>query len=142
MADEKSKYKQNNNKSMKQLKIWSIMMLMALMMPMSTSAQNIKNDSEPYEVYCAFHGELQVSGKFKPKRFLWGEEKDEIKLTDKNGKKLEFNNMVDIANYLAKRGWKVRDCETFSSHIFIVFAKTIRNDSEAKEGLYFTTDFK
>ena len=50
--------------------------------------------------------------------------------------------MVDIANYLAKRGWKLRDSETFSTHIFIVFAKTIKNDSEAKEGLYFDTDFK
>ena len=117
-------------------------MLIVLMMPISTSAQNIKNDGEPYEVYCAFHGELQVSGKFKPKRFIWGDEKDEIKLTDKNGKQLIFNNLVDVANYLAKRGWKVRDSETFSSSIFIVFVKTIRNDSEAKEGLYFNTDFK
>lgn len=126
---------------MKQLKIWSMMMLMMITMPMNTSAQNIKNDGEPYEVYCAFHGQLQLSGKIKPKKFLWGEEKDEIILTDEKGEKLGFKNLVDIANYLAKRGWKVRDCETFSDNIFIVFAKTIRNDSEAKEGLYFDTDF-
>jgi hypothetical protein len=126
----------------KQLTFWSLLLLIALTMSISSSAQTIKNDGEPYEVYCAFHGELQVSGRFKPKRFIWGNEKAEIKLTDENGKRLEFNNLVDIANYLAKRGWKVRDTETFSANIFIVFAKTIRNDSEAKEGLFFNTDFK
>ena len=119
-----------------------ILLLAFLFVSIFASAQNIKNDGEPYEVYCAFHGEQQVSGKFKPKRFLWGDEKDEIKLTDEKGEKLEFNNLVDVANYLAKRGWKIRACEPFMTHIFIVFAKTIRNDSEAKEGLYFDTDFK
>ena len=119
-----------------------ILLLALLFVSAFANAQNIKNDGEPYEVYCAFHGELLLSGRFKPKSFIWGDEKDDIKLTDENGKKLEFNNLVDVANYFAKRGWKVRDCEKFSASIFIVFAKTIRNDSEAKEGLYFDADFK
>ena len=51
------------------------------------SAQNIKNDGEPYEVYCALQGESQLFGKFKLKRFIWGEEKDEINLTDEKGKR-------------------------------------------------------
>ena len=59
-----------------------IFLLVFLFISVLASAQNIKNDGEPYEVYCAFHGELQISGKFKPKKFLWGEEKDEIKLTE------------------------------------------------------------
>lgn len=118
-----------------------MLFIVFLFVSMFANAQNIKNDGEPYEVYCAFHGELQLNGKFKPKSFLWGEENHEIKLTDENGKKLKFNNLIEVANYLAKRGWKVRDCETFRSSIFIVFAKTIKKDIEAKEGLYFDTDF-
>jgi hypothetical protein len=35
MADEKSKYKQSNNKLMKKLKIWSMMMLMVMEMPLN-----------------------------------------------------------------------------------------------------------
>ena len=35
MADVKSKYKQNNNNAMKQLKIWSMMMLMVMAMPLN-----------------------------------------------------------------------------------------------------------
>jgi hypothetical protein len=50
--------------------------------------------------------------------------------------------LVEVANYLAKRGWKMRDCESFMDNIFIIFAKSIRKDSEAKEGLYFDTDFE
>jgi hypothetical protein len=34
MTDEKSKYKQNNNNAMKQLKVWSMMMLMVMEMPL------------------------------------------------------------------------------------------------------------
>lgn len=128
-------------KNLKLMNMKKILLLAFLFVSVITNAQNIKNDGELYEVYCAFHGQLQINGKFKPKRFLWGEEKDEIKLTDEKGEKLKFNNLVEVANYLAKRGWKVRDCETFSDNIFIIFAKSIRKDSEAKEGLYFDTDF-
>jgi hypothetical protein len=120
----------------------NILLLVLFFVSTFASAQNIKNDGEPYEVYCAFYGEAMLSGRFKPKSFLWGEVKDEVKLTDEKGKKLEFNNLVEVANYLAKRGWKMCDCERFSASIFMVFTKTIRNDSEAKEGLYFDTDFK
>ena len=117
-------------------------MIALLFVSVFANGQNIKNDGEPYEVYCAFHGELLLNGRFKPKSFVWGEEKYEVKLTDEKGKKLEFKNLADVANYLAKRGWKMRDCERFSTSIFMVFVKTIRNDSEAKEGLYFDTEFQ
>lgn len=119
-----------------------ILLIALLFVSAFANGQNIKNDGEPYEVYCAFHGEWLLNGRFKPKSFVWGEEKNEVKLTDEKGKKLEFKNLADVANYLAKRGWKMRDCESFSTSIFMVFVKTIRNDSEAKEGLYFDTEFQ
>jgi len=51
-----------------------ILLLALLFVSIFANAQNIKNDGEPYEVYCAFHGELLLSGRFKPKSFVWGEE--------------------------------------------------------------------
>ena len=44
MADEKSKYKQNNNNAMKQLKIWSMMMLMILAMPLMVACGSDSDD--------------------------------------------------------------------------------------------------
>lgn len=119
-----------------------VLLLALLFVSVLANAQNLKNDGKPYETYCAFHGELQIGGGFKPKSFLWGEEKDEVKLTDEKGKKLKFNNLIEISNYFAKRGWKMFDCETYTTNVLCIFVKTVKNDSEAKEGLYFNTDFK
>ena len=119
-------------------------MLLALLsfFCLALSAQNIKDNGEPYEVYCACTGDWIISGAVKPKHIIWGDQKEVVHLTTKEGKKIKFNNMVDVANYLSKRGWKVRDSETLSTHIFVVYVKTVRSDDEAKEGLYFDTDFK
>ena len=45
MADEKSKYKQNNNRNaLKRLKIWSMMMLMILAMPLMVACGSDSDD--------------------------------------------------------------------------------------------------
>ena len=44
MADEKSNYKQSNNKLMKQLKIWSMMMLMVMAMPLMVACGSEGDD--------------------------------------------------------------------------------------------------
>jgi len=44
MADEKSKYKQSNNKLMKKLKIWSMVMLMILAMPLMVACGSDGDD--------------------------------------------------------------------------------------------------
>lgn len=44
MADVKSKYKQNNNNAMKQLKIWSMMMLMVMAMPLMVACGSDGDD--------------------------------------------------------------------------------------------------
>ena len=111
-------------------------------MCIGANAQNIKNDGEPYDYYCVYYGQAQASGKIKPTKLIWGERKDEVKLTNSAGDVIEFNNMVDVSNYFSKRGWKVFDVETFHSSWAIIFVKSVRNDNEAKEGLYFNKDFK
>ena len=75
-----------------------LLLLAFLFVSVFANAQNIKNDDEPYEVYCAFHGQLQISGKFMPKgtgvilsqseipdadsRFLEGEHKNRNNIRD------------------------------------------------------------
>ncbi len=123
------------------MKRFIICLLSIMVIAMACDAQNIKNDGEPYEVYCACYGDLLLNGKVKPKKIIWGDLNDEVSLMTEDGKKIRFNNMVDVANYLSKRGWKVHNTETLSAHVFVVFSKTIKSDGEAKEGLYFDTDF-
>ena len=113
-----------------------------VMMTIGACAQNYKNDGKPYAFYCQFIGEMQASGKVKPKRIIWDDIKGETKLTDKEGKVLEFNNMVELMNYMSKRGWTFVDCEIYgSSWYYYFFVKTVTNDKDAREGFYFESDF-
>ena len=119
-----------------------LIMLLFAFVTIGANAQNIKFDNEPYDYYCVYYGQEHVSGTIKPKKLIWGDRKDEVKLTNSAGEVIEFNNMVDVSNYFSKRGWKVLDIKTFHSYWAIIFVKSIRNDYEAKEGLYFNKDFK
>jgi len=89
-----------------------------------------------------FYGMMQINGKVKPQKLIWGENKEEVKLTTPDGNAIEFNNMIDVANYLSKRGWKYVDCEVYHSTWCAFFVKRVKSDEEAKEGLSFDTDFK
>ena len=119
-----------------------ILSLVFLLLSLSVNGQEKNSDSETFDYYCAYYGQLQMSGKVKPKKLIWGDNKDEVKLTDKDGKEIEFRNMVDVANYLSKRGWKFVESETFHDACFVIFVKKITSDENPKEGLYFNTDFK
>jgi hypothetical protein len=44
MADEKSKFKQNNNNAMKQLRIWSMTMLMVMALPLMVACGSDSDD--------------------------------------------------------------------------------------------------
>lgn len=123
---------------MKQLLVF----LLFLVFSTSVNGQNQDGDVKSYDYYCVFYGEVQVSGKVKPQKLIWGENKEEVKLTTSDGKSIDFNNMVDAANFLSKRGWKYLDCEIYHSTWCAFFVKTVKNDEEAKESLHFDVDFK
>jgi len=116
--------------------------LMFLTISLSAHAQNTNDVKKTYDYYCVYYGQLQISGRVKPQKLIWGELKKEVKLTNPKGEEIEFNNMIDVANYLAKRGWRFIDNETYHDRFYVIFAKTVSSDEEAKEGLYFDIDFK
>ena len=112
---------------------------------LSVHSQNIKNDGKPYAFYCQLVGFRNLAGQLRLK-VLWDNMGDENNLRDENGKKIEFQTMVDAMNYMSKRGWDYVECVTYkdgaSNVVHYIFRKFVTTDAEAKDGLYFETDFK
>ena len=116
--------------------------LLFLSLSWCVKAQDNNQPGKTYDYFCAFYGKLQVSGKFKPHKLIWGESKKEVKLVSQDGKEIEFNNIVDVANFMSKRGWRFVNNGTYIDAFYVIFTKNVSSDDEAKEGLYFNTDFK
>lgn len=112
---------------------------------LGVNAQNYKNDGKPYAFYCQLVGFKNLAAQLRLK-VLWNNMQDENNLRDENGKKIEFFSMVDAMNYMSKRGWDYVECVTYkegtSNVVHYIFRKFVTNDEEAKEGLYFESDFK
>jgi hypothetical protein len=80
-----------------------------------------------------------MNGRVKPQKLIWGDSKKEVKLVSQDGEEIDFKNMVDVVNYMSKRGWRFVDNETFHDRFYVILAKSVTCDDEAKEGLYFNT---
>ena len=117
-----------------------VLSLIFLMLAIGVNAQNAKKDGEPYLFYCQYVGEMLSSGRIKPVKFVWPNLKENTKLTDEKGNVIEFYRMIDVINYLAKRGWALDSFESYYSLIYYYFKKTVTNDEEAKENLHFKSD--
>ena len=119
--------------------------IMLCMITVSVNAQNVKNDGKPYAFYCQLVGMKNLSGQLRL-QILWNNLKKENNLRDEKGEKIEFYTMVDAMNYMSKRGWDYVECVTYShgasNVVHYIFRKYVTNDEEAKEDLYFESDFK
>ena len=122
-----------------------VILIMLCMIGFSAKAQNYKNDGKPYAFYCQLVGFKNFAAQLRLK-VLWDNIKEDNNLRDENGKKIEFYTMVDAMNYMSKRGWDYVECVTYkegtSNVVHYIFRKYVTTDEEAKEGLYFETDFK
>lgn len=122
-----------------------IVLLFVFLSSISVSAQNYKNDGKPYAFYCQLVGFKNLNGQLRLK-VLWNNIRTENNLRNENGEKIEFFTMVDAMNYMSKRGWDYVECVTYKDGsgnvVHYIFRKYVTNDEEAKEGLYFETDFK
>ena len=72
----------------------------------------------------------------------WDNKEDNEFLRDENGKKIEFVSVVDMLNYMSRRGWELNKTYVVQNVIRFLFRQRVTNDDEAKEGLYFKSDFK
>lgn len=78
---------------------------------------------------------------------VWGGLTSKLKFVDDNGKEIEFNSMVDAANYMVERGWVFQ--QAYSSVYFSkkpvlhwIFYKDANSFEEAREGILTKEEYK
>lgn len=110
-----------------------LFMLMFALVTASSFAQ----EKHPY--YCTISGTRNLANKIRLE-LEWGEQKQSVALRDENNKKIEFNNLTDILNYMSARGWQFVTELNYDGHIHYLLKKDVSSPEEAKQGLRFDTD--
>ena len=118
-----------------------IIMMMALM-SLGAQAQSVNQPGEKYPVYCSVKGyNFWGVGKVKVQLDLGYKTSNFETLLDENGKKIKFNTMMEVINYMAKRGWELDQVCFFTEGLSktnvanYVLKKYITDDSQIREGL-------
>ena len=120
-----------------------VFMMMAFMMAVCCAqAQSVNQPGEKYPVYCSLKGyNFWGVGKVKVQLDLGYKTSNFETLLDENGKKIKFNTMMGVINYMAKRGWELDQVCFFTEGMTktnvanYVLKKYITDDSQIREGL-------
>lgn len=76
---------------------------------------------------------------------IWGDISSKLKFVDENGEVIDFNSMVDAANYMVERGWIFQ--QAYSSFygeravIHWIFYKDADSIEKAREGIMTKDDY-
>ena len=77
---------------------------------------------------------------------MWGDLSSKLKFVDETGKEINFNSMVDAANYMVKRGWVFQQAYSsiYSGNPIIhwIFYKDAETMEKAKEGIITKEEYK
>lgn len=119
-----------------------IVALLLTMLSLGANAQSVvKTDDGKYNVYCVVEGyNFWGVGKLKVILDMGYSTKNENSIYDADGKKIKFNSMMEVLDYMGKRGWKLVNTyyitDSPKQHVVnYVMEKRIANDSEKTEGL-------
>ena len=118
-----------------------IIMMMALM-SLGAQAQSVNQPGEKYPVYCSVKGyNFWGVGKVKVQLDLGYKTSNFETLLDENGKQIKFNTMMEVINYMAKRGWELDQVCFFTEGMSktnvanYILKKYIKDDSEIRAGI-------
>ena len=77
---------------------------------------------------------------------VMGDLKRKLKFVDENGKEINFNSMVDAANYMVERGWVFQQAYSSASGgesiIHWIFYKDAESFEKAREGIMTKDEYK
>ncbi len=130
----------------------SLLTLLLLLSSISSiEAQNVLSPGEPYPVYCTIMGyNFWGVGKVKVKLDLGAtsSSRDFESLYDKEtGKKIKFNTMMDVINYMSKRGWVLDHVTCYQENglskdnvMHYIMKKMVKTDEEIREGIQTIVD--
>ena len=118
-----------------------IIIMMALM-SLGAQAQSVNQPGEKYPVYCSVKGyNFWGVGKVKVQLDLGYKTSNFETLLDENGKQIKFNTMMEVINYMAKRGWELDQVCFFTEGMTktnvanYILKKYITDDSEIRAGI-------
>ena len=111
--------------------------ILFLLMFVLATESSIAQEKYPY--YCTISGTYNLAMKIRLE-LEWGEQKQLAALRDENNKKIEFNNLTDILNYMSARGWQFVTELNYDGHIHYLLKKDVSSPEDAKQGLRFDTD--
>lgn len=110
-----------------------LLVILFMMMPMVSVAQNFNEDGGKYEVYCDIMNATpsNVNGTYS---IYIGN--NSYVIVDKDGERLIPKKDSEILSLLAKRGWRLVTCyyKGYDKTKFIM-RKEVNNDDEARTGL-------
>ena len=117
--------------------------LMALVVAVCCAqAQSVNQPGEKYPVYCSVKGyNFWGVGKVKVQLDLGNKTSSFESLLDENGKQIKFNTMMEVINYMAKRGWELDQVCFFTEGMSktnvanYILKKYIKDDSEIRDGI-------
>lgn len=119
----------------------TLVLLVLLALCSTANAQNFKNDGTPYYFYCEMTAMENMVGKLRL-TLEWDNQSINENLRDEKGNKIEFASVVDMINFMSKRGWDLTQTYDYKNVVRFLFRKLVKSDEEAKEGLYFKSDKK
>lgn len=86
------------------------------------TASSFAQEKHPY--YCTISGTYNLAMKIRLE-LEWGEQKQPVALRNEEGKKIEFNNLTDILNYMSARGWQFVTELNYDGHIHYLLKKDV-----------------
>lgn len=116
--------------------------LSLLMMSVSMNAQSVaKTDDGKFNVYCELTGYNTFGfGKLKVMLDMGYSTKNENSIYGEDGNKVKFNSMMEVLDYMGKRGWKLVNTYYITmtgkaNVVHYVMEKRVSSDKEKTEGL-------
>lgn len=77
---------------------------------------------------------------------VWGDLSSKLKFVDEKGEAINFNSMVDAANYMVGKGWQFQQAYSSayggSSIIHWIFYKDAESFEKAREGIMTKDEYK
>lgn len=107
----------------------------------TASAQHALENGKPYQVYCDIMGYNAMGiGKLKVVLDIGDSSKEYCSLFDETGKKIKFNSMIEVVDYMSKHNWTLHSTCAVQNVIHFLMVKTVTDDSQITEGLIVRKD--
>ena len=124
-----------------------VLFVFMLMYSLGISAQNHRYYCEVKGIERSLSSGLKIIFDFGVSQSYnaWGGLRSKLKFVDEKGNEIEFNSMVDAANYMVDRGWYFQQAYSSvydgSPIIHWIFYKDAESFEKAREGIMTKEDF-